>query len=543
MQTHLKGFGLENFRVFKDYTWFDFAPITILTGPNSSGKSSLNKALYLIAASLSKNKLLDFDLTESVLQLGSFDRILNNKSSKKYFRFSLPYLLNNFPILGENSVCYLVIECKKNIKDTNYYAELSLKFNNETIIYIKDGKLAFDFQIFSKHLKGENFEIQESIFKSQPKNILMASRLDQEYAKIERKGKYCIVDNTKTENSDIYFQYKWKSKNQEHWTKSEVPFKEIIYSDEYKDLESLLKLYQNEIDIRENIVNSDLIFNIPVETASLDGEQHSYTFQEENHRPLKDALNKIGLDAYLVNFIDEKIINYKKLIQLSNVLNSIVYLPLLKSTPRRSYSIDSPDSDIVKNLIISFSNSPANKNEKKFIEKWQGLLGFNLGEIKTIRDDKLGILSLEVDSVPIVEKGFGITQIVALILSVVRNSEQKIIIIEEPETNLHPNFQSKLADFFIDAANTFGVQFIIETHSEYLIRKLQYLTAKKAIKTKDSIIYYFHDPNNVPVGEKQVKKIEILDDGGLSSDFGSGFFDEAINWKFELLRLKNSQNN
>lgn len=45
MQTHLKGFGLENFRVFKDYTWFDFAPITILTGPNSSGKSSLIKAL------------------------------------------------------------------------------------------------------------------------------------------------------------------------------------------------------------------------------------------------------------------------------------------------------------------------------------------------------------------------------------------------------------------------------------------------------------------------------------------------------------------
>jgi AAA15 family ATPase/GTPase len=40
MQTHLKGFGLENFRVFKDYTWFDFAPITILTGPNNSDKSS-----------------------------------------------------------------------------------------------------------------------------------------------------------------------------------------------------------------------------------------------------------------------------------------------------------------------------------------------------------------------------------------------------------------------------------------------------------------------------------------------------------------------
>lgn len=52
MKTHLKGFGLENFRVFKDYTYFDFAPITILTGPNNSGKSSLNKALLLFKDSI-----------------------------------------------------------------------------------------------------------------------------------------------------------------------------------------------------------------------------------------------------------------------------------------------------------------------------------------------------------------------------------------------------------------------------------------------------------------------------------------------------------
>ena len=57
METHLKGFGLENFRVFKDYTWFDFAPITILTGPNSSGKSSLNKALLLLKDNFEKGNL------------------------------------------------------------------------------------------------------------------------------------------------------------------------------------------------------------------------------------------------------------------------------------------------------------------------------------------------------------------------------------------------------------------------------------------------------------------------------------------------------
>ena len=47
---HLTGFGLENFRVFKEEIFFDFAPITIFTGTNS-GKSSVNKALLLLKES------------------------------------------------------------------------------------------------------------------------------------------------------------------------------------------------------------------------------------------------------------------------------------------------------------------------------------------------------------------------------------------------------------------------------------------------------------------------------------------------------------
>ena len=64
--THLSGFGLENFRVFKDYTWFDFAPITILVGPNSSGKSSLIKALLLLKDNYEKRNF-PIDINEHSL--------------------------------------------------------------------------------------------------------------------------------------------------------------------------------------------------------------------------------------------------------------------------------------------------------------------------------------------------------------------------------------------------------------------------------------------------------------------------------------------
>ena len=87
-----------------------------------------------------------------------------------------------------------------------------------------------------------------------------------------------------------------------------------------------------------------------------------------------------------------------------------------------------------------------------------------------------------------------------------------------------------------------SVQFIIETHSEYMVRKFQYLVAKGEMKKEDIVIYYFNDPNNIPAGEPQVKKIEILEDGSLSDDFGSGFFDEADNLAINLFNLQNRKN-
>ena len=60
--SYLENIGLKNFRVFEKETWFGFAPITLITGPNSSGKSSLIKAILLLKDNLEheilKEKLL-----------------------------------------------------------------------------------------------------------------------------------------------------------------------------------------------------------------------------------------------------------------------------------------------------------------------------------------------------------------------------------------------------------------------------------------------------------------------------------------------------
>lgn len=58
--THLKYFGLKNFLVFDAEGYlFKFAPITLITGANNSGKSSIFKALSLRKESFTKNFNLD----------------------------------------------------------------------------------------------------------------------------------------------------------------------------------------------------------------------------------------------------------------------------------------------------------------------------------------------------------------------------------------------------------------------------------------------------------------------------------------------------
>jgi hypothetical protein len=114
------------------------------------------------------------------------------------------------------------------------------------------------------------------------------------------------------------------------------------------------------------------------------------------------------------------------------------------------------------------------------------------------------------------------------------------IAIEEPEVHQHPKFQSMLADVFVDAYLNYNVHFIVETHSEYLIRKLQNLVANKTIDESEISLMYMYDadPSKRNLGKPQVHIIDICSDGRLSESFGEGFFDESDRLVRNLLFIK-----
>jgi len=137
------------------------------------------------------------------------------------------------------------------------------------------------------------------------------------------------------------------------------------------------------------------------------------------------------------------------------------------------------------------------------------------------------------------DNGYGLNQLIPVMLAM-STGENKIILVEEPEANLHPAFQSKLAELFVDAYHKFRTRFVLETHSEYLIRSLQVLIAKKTIRNSQVNIFYVNSEVNPedPLEErrKKIYQMKIDENGLLLNGFGKGFFDEASNLSIMLLK-------
>ncbi len=150
--------------------------------------------------------------------------------------------------------------------------------------------------------------------------------------------------------------------------------------------------------------------------------------------------------------------------------------------------------------------SPGPRRHKRDLEEtialWLREMGiihsFSLKQIGEGRKDYEVQVRKTVHSpeVLITDVGFGLSQVLPVLVLCYYVPEGSVLLLEQPELHLHPSAQSWLADVFIDVVKNRKVQIIVESHSEHFLRRLQRRIAEEAIPVEETAMYFCNMKNS-----------------------------------------------
>ena len=209
------------------------------------------------------------------------------------------------------------------------------------------------------------------------------------------------------------------------------------------------------------------------------------------------------------DFLGDFELEYEKL------MDSIYYLGPLREYPRREYhwAGSSPEDvgqrgERAVDAILAATRDnkmrrlkpPAKGVRKKPFQKiiahWLNELGlihnFRIEEIAEGTNLYRAMVKTSPWSVPtaLTDVGFGVSQVLPALVLLYYVPEGSTVLMEQPEIHLHPAVQSGLADVMLNVAAVRNVQIFVESHSEYLMRRLQRRVAEERASSGDVKLYF-----------------------------------------------------
>lgn len=128
--------------------------------------------------------------------------------------------------------------------------------------------------------------------------------------------------------------------------------------------------------------------------------------------------------------------------------------------------------------------------------------------------------------------GFGISYVLPVITALLSAKPGQLLIIENPESHIHPKGQAKLGQLISLVAEN-DVQIIIETHSDHILNGIR-VGVKQSYSLKDRTVLFFFK-KEVLENEQYSKITDIyIDKNGTLSDYPEYLLDE---WSNQLIKL------
>ena len=520
--------GFTNFRRFQNFPEIDLGDITILVGGNNAGKSTLVKAMLLMRDFL-KSRINSNDIsrynyglfqpkfsfdTEHV-NVGDFYRAFCRQSPAKEDMISFKMRIDKFRFIvelrGERKpgIVPKVTMISVSDEDSDIHFTFDFSIGEMTVRFEYDREaLNNDAHILREHKLQLN-ALKEKLSKSRDFNEISILKME-----IEQEEKIINSSNIDTEISE--------------YEEVTIPF-----------------FFFNDYSIGKMLL-PELIkgFTEYAETGTTGNKRSaSYKKEEANKYFLRGKeLEILKVSEELEEFLNKQDIEY---VYAHSVAQKLFYADCIESL----------SSDYTKRTIHEFYNAHITDEDKEFfiIKEW--LENFEIGnslEVIPFSGDNYRVLIYDKENphgIDLADKGMGSIQLVVLLLRIATfahkyKTADLTILLEEPEQNLHPAIQSKLADMLYEVNEEFGIRFIVETHSEYLIRRTQVLVAgfnhndEATLNRNIPFAVYFLNKNP----EEEPKKMTYKLSGAFNEKFGEGFFDEASKWDMMIIRKEFEQN-
>lgn len=235
---------------------------------------------------------------------------------------------------------------------------------------------------------------------------------------------------------------------------------------------------------------------------------------------------------------------------MPNFLQDVAWLAPIRTDPKRTYDsykiTFNPDGTHAPYLLKRLLGKDSTQKTREKVESILQKFGKDSGLFDKILINPLGKgetspfeLQVLLNNQPlkITNVGYGVSQILPLVIEVIARQKNTWFALQQPEIHLHPRGQAAFGDFVFKSATNDNKNFIIETHSDYTIDRFRLKLNKESksneIPSLESQIVFFHRNNGV----NQLSCIPISADGSLPDNQPEAFREFFIKEQLNLLEI------
>lgn len=492
----IESINLRNYKAFEDVT-IPIRPLTILLGANSVGKSSIIQMLMLLHQTAEEKQGLyssALKIYGNYVNIGAFENLFRDKNVANSLEIRIQMTSpETFGVMND---------CLNDYIDS-YRSIASMISNYDLWLEDEKFKTREGFQDFLTELL---------------KQLKQQVDIDKRRAQILKRH-YGIPERFFNEESieELMRGYDIRKKiSLLHSNDCYLSFVLSVKSDKLKINKFTLeigngeKLLEVESKTEKNFkVSSCFNLSATDQEEIVEGMNFNNTIFDLIEYEQYGSFNPTA-SSFLLEVASD-LINVLSYDLNENRLN---YVSPLRAHPKRYYmldkakmtiSLDTLDGDAIAEVLKE------NKQVKSSVNEWFSKFGFKID----VKEFKEVIHHMNVTqnglSLDITDVGFGISQVLPIIIQGFLSLENSLTIIEQPEIHLHPKMQADLGDLFVDIVKQNNKKLVVETHSEYLLRRIRRRISEGVIDNKDVAICLFHPKTKHK--SAWVEQLEIGDKG------------------------------